>query len=92
MNPEFKTTFHVDFIADKCHQGYARYEIDLPFPPNPNIEFEQSVWHEPRTPVSITYSIDDPSFYVVFQEDKLDSKEDLKQHKDMYESHGWTVS
>jgi hypothetical protein len=92
MGKKFKTTFNVDFIAENCHQGYARLEIKLPFAPTLDIEFAHPVWHDARKPVSITYNIEDSDFYVILPEDKLDSKDHLKQRKEIYKDHGWTVS
>ena len=89
-----KVLLHVDFLAQPGDgsQGFARLAVDLPFAPDPGIEIEHPVWHDPRKPVSVTYNIEDESFYVHLGFDRLASKDDRAGHAEMYRSHGWDVT
>jgi hypothetical protein len=88
-----KTTFHVDFWNQQGGSlGYARLEVDLPFAPHMEMQFEHPVWHEGRKPVAVSYNLEEGSLYVVFDHDTLPDPQHLQQHADPYRSHGWTVN
>ncbi len=88
-----KTTFHVGFLDQQQggSTGYARLEVDLPFVPSIDIEFEHPVWHDGRKPRSISYNLENGSLFVVFDPDMSDEA-NLQQAADRYRDHGWTVA
>ena len=89
----YKTTFCIRFfIEHQGSQGSATLDIDLPFAPSSNIEFEHPTWKNPRKPLSVSYNINDSTFYINLGTDELKSGDDVQSHKKMYESHGWSVS
>ena len=67
-------------------------QLDLPFAPTMDIGIEHAVWHEPRRPVSVSYSVEDDRFFVHLGFDRLTSKEARQTHAEMYRAHGWEVT
>lgn len=89
-----KATFHIDIFGqlDDGHLGFARLECELHFAPSVDIEFEHPVWHDTRKPKAISYNLDDGSFYIVFDHEVVESKNQLDRLKAIYEHHGWMLS
>ncbi len=69
---------------------FARLEVDLPFAPSMDMQFEHPVWDEGRNPVSIDFNLEQLSFFVQFEQDTLPDREALKERCEMYKYHGWT--
>jgi hypothetical protein len=90
----FSTKLHVDFLinSEKSVGGFARLKLKLPFAPTPSMEFEQPVWHSSRKVASVSWNIEDETFFVALEPDVLNSPDDLKQHLEMYDCHGWKVN
>ena len=89
-----KVILHVDFIDKQlnCHAGFARLEVELPFTPTADIAIEHPVWHNPRTPVAVSFNLENGEFFVGLGNDSLRSKEEVAQHVEMYKSHEWQVT
>lgn len=89
-----KTLLHVDFLAghDDGHQGFARLEVELPFCPSTGVELEHPVWKEARLPSRISYNLEEQTFYVCLETEELGTTDAVAQQKEIYQSHGWTVS
>ena len=88
-----RTRFTVCFRA-KDHDGAlgeAVLEIDLPFAPTPQIEFEHPVWGEAREPTLVIYDLGSESFLVSFGIEEFDTKAKWETEADAYRKHGWTV-
>lgn len=89
-----KVTFDVTFQNSDGgggSLGFARLEVDLPFAPSTDMEFEHPVWHEGKHPISITYNIENEDFLVTFETEHL-TRAQYAQHRQIYEGHGWTVT
>lgn len=56
MQTTFHVEFRVDFVSESGNgmQGYAGLDVDLPFAPPQDIEFDHPVWREPRKPTSVS--------------------------------------
>lgn len=90
-----KTIFHINFVSviteGEGSLGYARIEYDLSFVPTEDIMFEQPVWDNGRKPTSVSFNLEEASFYVHLGSDRI-SKDELASHAQMYRSHDWDVS
>ena len=88
-----RTRFTVCFQA-KDHDGAlgeAVLEVDLPFAPTPQIEFEHPVWGEAREPKLVIYDLANDTFWVSFGTEELDTKAKWESEADAYRKHGWNV-
>ncbi|GEM_PF-4726601 len=88
-----RTKFTVCFRAKDYDGalGEAVLEVDLPFAPSPQIEFEHPVWGEARKPSLIIYDLATRSFLVGFGIEELGTKAKWQAEADLYRHHGWTV-
>lgn len=88
-----RTKFTVCFRAKDYDGalGEAVLELDLPFAPSPQIEFEHPVWGEARKPSLIIFDLETHSFLVGFGIEELGSKAKWQAEADLYRRHGWTV-
>ena len=89
-----KTIFHIDFflLPSGSPHGYARLETNLKFTPSLEIMIEHPVWKEAREPISISYNINDSSFYINLKQEEIESEDSLIKNKEMYKLHGWSIS
>jgi hypothetical protein len=88
-----KTKFTVCFRA-KDHDGVlgeAVLDVELPFAPTPEIEFEHPTWGGARKPTLVIFDLGTESFLVSFGIQELDTKEQWAQEADAYRKAGWTV-
>ena len=85
--------FHIDFLTqDGHHLGYARITVQLAFAPSTEIEYEHGAWHDPRRASSVSFDLQESTFFVRLGVDELESRDDIKAHADMYRAHGWDVT
>jgi hypothetical protein len=85
-----KTNFQVALVTPESSVRFARLEVDLPFAPSMEMQFDHPVWKEGRKPVCIEFDLEQLSFFVQFEQDKLSDQEALKEHCETYKYHGWT--
>jgi hypothetical protein len=71
--------------------GEAVFEVDLPFAPTPEIEFEHPVWDEARKPSLVIFELKEERFLVSFGIEELNTKAKWEGEAEMYRKHGWTV-
>lgn len=90
-----KTLLHVDFLAgrDDGHQGFARLEVELPFCSSTAVELEHPVWKEARSPIRVSYNLEEEqTFYVCLEAEELGTTDAVAQQKEIYQNYSWTVS
>lgn len=89
----YTVTLQVDFWSreDEGSQGFAQLEIELPFAPTTDIEFEHRTWHNARKPRFVSYNLEDQSFFVILDEVRLPSIKDVAAEAEMYRTHGWEL-
>ncbi len=88
-----QTRFIVCFRA-KDHDGVlgeAVLEVDLPFAPTAQVQFEHPVWAEARESALVIYDLGSESFLVSFGIEELDTKAKWESEAETYRKHGWTV-
>ncbi len=85
-----KTTFIVLLVTPESGIRSAHLEVDLPFAPSMEMQFNHPVWNEGRKPVRVEFDLEQLSFHVQFESDQLPNKEALKEHCETYQCHGWT--
>ena len=90
----YKTTLHVDFIikngGGEC--GFTDLQVELPFAPTLDVEFDHSVWMDTRKPIGVFYDLDKGTFYVKLEPQLVDGKDEARVYFDTYEAHGWGYS
>jgi hypothetical protein len=79
-------------VRDEGDQGSAKIEVDLPFTPNLDMYFSNTVvWYEPKQPDRITFDLEEGVLVISF-EDRIPSKEDREAYAETYRENGWTLS
>lgn len=71
--------------------GEAVLELELPFAPTPEIEFEHPAWGEARKPTLVIFDLGSQSFLVSFGIEELDTQADWESEADVYRKAGWTL-
>ena len=87
-----RTIFHIDFWGKDEGGGmldFARLEVDLPFSPSIEMEFEHPIWADSRKPIHVSYNIESEAFYAAFERERLDPAH-LDDRIKSYVAQGWT--
>lgn len=84
-----KAKLAIDIGYSNQHHAGFYLPIEIDFAPNLQIEFEHPVWHNPRKPVAISYSVPDESFYIVLERVVTNNEQEARQMADIYRSHEW---
>ena len=85
-------TFQVNFHIQGGLAGYARLVVQLAFAPTTDMEYEHGAWREPRRATSVTYNLQESTFYVELGVHQLEPGVDIKRNAEMYRSHVWDVT
>ena len=85
-------TFRIDFVTQDGHvAGHAHREVQLAFAPSTELEYEQSAWRDPRKASSVSFNLDDSTFFVHFGVQQLEPGVNIQRNLDMFRIHDWEV-
>ncbi len=83
-------TVRVNILTPKRGLGLADFVTQIPFTPTTGMEFVGGPWQDCKKVVSVTYSLEDPSFLIYLDPDEIEEN-DGPSYAKAYRDTGWSL-